>query len=312
MRRAIVRAPFADMDAHAFAFQFLPGDNAVAAQGFLIDSFLPELERPGWHRPFVRTGNPICLVVAHFHRIVTARALPKAQLHQPGNRVAPPAQAIRDDEPLRVFVANGLHQPLHHAHISFFGHVGRFIQQIKTHLRIRHTLESPGQHPPLKCGCGECDFVRPQIQRLLRRVHAITWRAMQVEIHVNFVFPPVLDRLVKMHQLRFADLAWVLGGGPAEVRNRQAREVKAPLVEQREIAFSERRTAVLSRHALLRQVESAPARQPPGRGLGSGGLGGRQGRKAEPREGNGGKRSDEGASVHNSAGVIWVRGQSSE
>src|ERR1017187_9447505 len=70
--------------------------------------------------------------------------------------------------------------------------------------------------------------------------------------------------IVQVLLVFFTQLQPVVRVGPAEVRERQAREVEAPLGHKGKVAFRERWIASLLLHELLEQVEAAPARQVPG------------------------------------------------
>ncbi len=132
------------------------------------------------------------------HRFITARALRDAQLGQTMNRLAAPPQPVRNDEPLRVFGANGLHEALNHPHIGFLRKIARLIEQVEAHLLIRDAPVAFGKVRPVESAGGQRLVIRPQVQRLLRRVHAIAGSPVQVEIDVDAVLAAEGDRVVQM------------------------------------------------------------------------------------------------------------------
>src|SRR5438093_342010 len=99
-------APFAYMDADAFPSELLPRFDAFFAQSLLIHRWLSvEFQRPGWLRPGIGAVNPVGFVMTDLHRVVTSRALGDAQLDEAVDRIATPAEAVGDDQALRIFRA---------------------------------------------------------------------------------------------------------------------------------------------------------------------------------------------------------------
>ena len=97
--RLVECAPFADVGADSFLFEFLPGQDALLAQ-FLPGGALSfaVLLWPRWLGPLVGPGFPTRLVVTDLHGCVTARALRDSKVRQPKHRIAAPSKAVGDDQ----------------------------------------------------------------------------------------------------------------------------------------------------------------------------------------------------------------------
>ena len=128
MRCFIECAPFSDVNTNAFEFEVLPGRNALMAQGFFVAlDLVSAFEGPRRLGPGVGAMNPARLIMADLHWLIAARPLSDGYIGKCRNRRGSPAQAVGDDEPLRVFGADGLNEAADYPRIGFFGNIRRFI-----------------------------------------------------------------------------------------------------------------------------------------------------------------------------------------
>src|SRR5204862_5997789 len=106
-------------------------------------------------------AHPTGLVMTDLHRVVAARALGNPQFDQPLDRLASPAEAVGDDEALRVFGANGLDEPFDYARVFLLGNIGRLVQQIKAEAVAVKAPVAFGQHSPMKSASIERFLIGP-------------------------------------------------------------------------------------------------------------------------------------------------------
>src|ERR1051325_7126087 len=83
-------------------------------------------------------------------------------------------------------------------------------------------------------------LVVPEIERLFRRIDAITGRAMQIEVDVDLMLLADFDDVIDVFQFCVPYFEPVAGFSPTEIRKRQAGEIEAPIREHFVIAFAKR------------------------------------------------------------------------
>src|ERR1039457_3855437 len=215
--------------------------------------------RPDRSRPWSFVVNPARFVMADQHRLVAARALGDAKRYQFRHRLRAPANAVSDDEPMRVRGADGLDRWFHRRRIDGSGNVAGFVDEVKAKLPARHTLIARREHAPVP---GKLLLRRrfgPQ-RRLLAITHidAVAGAAVEIDADVNAIlFAPhhglvnlLHGLLIKFRLRRFR---------PASAIHRQANEVESPAGNQLKILFH--KWLVADTLKFLQQIKPAPARQ---------------------------------------------------
>ncbi len=171
-----------------------------------------------------------------------------------------PLKAVGDDQPVRVFAADGLDQLADDRHVGLRLDLGRFVHQVEAQTLAGDASVAAGKHGPVPgtdaLGLG----VGPETGFLRRLGDRIARGTVEVERNVNPVLAAPRDGLVDLPECRLIECFPVCVLDPEAIVHGQTHEVEAESRDEPEILFQERLSPA-GQIELFQQVEAAPTRQ---------------------------------------------------